>query len=96
MSNNSINNVPDSKRILVQTKTHLVSGSSWNDRCDRVRNRICQHIWKRDFDWNQDRFHVYGGDFAYENLRCFVLVDNGIFTSDDIPVLWYKWTGASL
>lgn len=82
-------------RILVQTKTHLVQGNDYNERCKRMRNIICRHFWERDFDPNQERSYARA-DFGYPNRRCFFLVDHGQSNVDDVPIRWYKWTGISL
>ena len=82
-------------RILVQTKTHLVPGDEYAERVDRMRNLICQHHWNRDFDWNQDRWNVYGADFGFDDRNCYFLVDHGESPTDP-PILWYSWTGESL
>ncbi|KAI1500905.1 hypothetical protein F5X99DRAFT_418950 [Biscogniauxia marginata] len=85
-----------SRRILVQSKTHLVPGRDYHERCTNMRNMICQHVWGRNFDCEQDRWNTYGTDFAYEGKTCFFLVDNGHSSSHDVPVFWYIWTGESL
>jgi len=82
-------------RILVQTKTHLVYGNDYNDRCKRMRNIICRHLWKRDFDPDQERSYARA-DFGYPNRRCFFLVDHGQSDTDDVPIRWYAWTGTFL
>jgi len=62
-----------------------------------MRNLICQHHWNRDFDWDQDRWNVYGHYFGCENRNCYFLIDHGHSESpEDPPVLWYKWTGKFL
>ena len=85
------------KRILVQTKTHLVPGDDYHARCMFMLNLICQHHWNHNFDLDQDRWNVYGAQFGYDNRSCYFLVDHGRSpTDDDVPVLWYQWTGESL
>jgi hypothetical protein len=84
-------------RILVQTKTHLVPGDDYHQRCLFMLDLICQHHWKRDFHPGQDRWSVYGARFGYDKRRCYFLVDHGQSTTDDdIMLLWYQWTGESL
>ena len=84
-------------RILVQTVTNLVPGNDYGERVEYMRNLICQHHWNRDFDWDQDRWNVYGHHFGLENRNCYFLIDHGHSeSSEDPPVLWYKWTGKSL
>ena len=84
-------------RVLVQTKTHLVPGGDYDERLLFMLDLICQHHWNRDYDPDQDRWSVYGARFGYDNRRCYFLVDHGqSSTDDDIPVLWYQWTGESL
>ncbi|KAL7915846.1 hypothetical protein GGI35DRAFT_473172 [Trichoderma velutinum] len=86
---------PRPVRILVQTVTNLVPGNDYGQRIDYIRNIICQHHWNRDFDWNTDRWNSYGDDFGYENRKCAFCIDHGESTEDP-PILWYKWTGESL
>ncbi|KAI1405167.1 hypothetical protein F4819DRAFT_445073 [Hypoxylon fuscum] len=100
LSRMTLNTVPDMQevqtgplRILVQTKTHLVPGDEYSERCKNMKNLICQHYWDRDFDYNRDRFYAYRADFAYEGRRCYFLLDHGHSDTDDVPLLWYKWTG---
>ncbi|KAI3321349.1 hypothetical protein HD806DRAFT_503798 [Xylariaceae sp. AK1471] len=90
----SSDKTPDApKRILLQTKTHLVPGGDYQERCTNMQNLLCQHLWNRDFDYNHDRWQEYGAAFAYEGRRCYFLLDHGQSTGNDVPVLWYKWTG---
>ncbi|KAF2971476.1 hypothetical protein GQX73_g2057 [Xylaria multiplex] len=93
MSNDQNSDTP--KRILLQTKTHLVPGDDYQERCDKMKNLLCQHLWNRDFDYTHDRWQEYGAAFAYEGRRCYFLLDHGQSTTNDVPVLWYKWTGTS-
>ncbi|KAI1486683.1 hypothetical protein F5X96DRAFT_673410 [Biscogniauxia mediterranea] len=86
----------DSLRILVQSKTHLIPGHDYHERCTYMRNLICQHVWGRNYDYDQDRWNTYGTDFAYEGKTCFFLVDHGNSPSEDVPIFWYIWTGESL
>ncbi|QYS93775.1 hypothetical protein H0G86_001143 [Trichoderma simmonsii] len=86
---------PGPVRILVQTVTSLVPGNDYGQRIDFIRNIVCQHHWNRDFVWNKDRWNSYGDDFGYENRNCYFLIDHGESTEDP-PILWYKWTGKSL
>ncbi|KAI1203421.1 hypothetical protein F5X97DRAFT_131619 [Nemania serpens] len=83
------------KRIVLQTKTHQVPGGDYQERCRKMKNLLCQHLWKRDFDYEHDRWQEYGATFAYEGRRCYFLLDHGQSSSNDVPVLWYKWTGTS-
>jgi hypothetical protein len=84
-------------RILVQTITDLVPGNDYAERVEYMRNLICQQHWNRNFDWDQDRWNVYGDHFAYEKRNCYFLIDHGHSESPEgPPVLWYKWTGKSL
>ena len=40
---------------------------------------------------------MYATQFCYDNRRSYFLDDHGqSATGDDIPVLWYQWTGESL
>jgi hypothetical protein len=84
------------KRILVQTKTHLVPGGDYGERCYFILDRICQLHWNRDFVFGEDRWNSYGARFGYDNRTCYFLVDHGQSIDDDVPVVWYQWTGKSL
>ena len=87
----------DILRILVQTKTDLVPGNGYEERVENMRNLICQHHWKRDFDEHQDRWNVYGQQFGYERRTCYFLVDHGYLEPPgEPPTLWYRWTRDSL
>jgi hypothetical protein len=86
-----------SKRILVQTKTHLVQGDDFHQRCLFLLDLTCQYHWNRDFHPDQDRWSAYGAWFGYDNRRCYFLADHGQALNDDeVPILWYEWTGESL
>ncbi|ROT43181.1 hypothetical protein SODALDRAFT_319694 [Sodiomyces alkalinus F11] len=81
-------------RILIQTKTHLVPGADYHDKCKGLKNGICRAVWQRDFDSTQDRWHSHGAYFGYHNRRCFFLLDHGVSNKvEQVPVLWYRWTG---
>ncbi|KAK4081614.1 uncharacterized protein Triagg1_2355 [Trichoderma aggressivum f. europaeum] len=86
---------PGPVRILVQTVTNLVPGNDYGQRVGYIRNIICQYHWNRDFDASKDRWNSYGDNFGYENRNCYFLIDHGESTEDP-PILWYKWTGKSL
>ncbi|PVH70447.1 hypothetical protein DL98DRAFT_564161 [Cadophora sp. DSE1049] len=50
-----------------------------------------------DFDPDQDRWRVHGARFGCDKRHCYFLVDHGRSPTDDnVPVLWYQWTGESL
>ena len=85
----------DAKRILVQTRTHLVPGNDYHEKCRLMKNLICQYHWNRDFNPAHDRWYISGATFGYPNRRCYFLVDYGQST-DDVPVLWYRWNGEVL
>ncbi|KAL7919999.1 hypothetical protein ACQKWADRAFT_299862 [Trichoderma austrokoningii] len=82
-------------RILVQTITGLVPGTSYLGRIESIRNIICQHFWNKDYDKDVHRFHSYNAEFGYPNKRCYFLMDYG-HSDIDPPILWYEWTGESL
>ncbi|KAI1292465.1 hypothetical protein F5Y03DRAFT_388281 [Xylaria venustula] len=92
---NSDENADAPQRIVVQTKTHLVPGGDYLERCRNMKNLLCQHLWNRDFDYSQDRWREEGATFAYEGRRCYFLLDHGQSTNDDVPVLRYEWTGTA-
>jgi hypothetical protein len=82
------------QRILVQKKTHLVPGDDYDQRLFFMLDLICQHQWNRDYVPGRDRWIVYGAQFCYENRRCCFLLDHGqILDDNNVPVLWYEWTG---
>ncbi|KAI9740965.1 MAG: hypothetical protein M1818_004571 [Claussenomyces sp. TS43310] len=84
-------------RILVQTLTHLIPGRDSFERIFFILNGICQNHWNCDFKGPQFRYAVYNGRFGLNNQRCFFLVDHGESENDDdVPVLYYEWTGESL
>jgi hypothetical protein len=90
-------NLTGPKRILVQTKTHLVPGDEYGKRCYFILDLVCQHHWNRNFVFGEDRWNSYGTEFGYDNRTCYFLVDHGqSATDDDVPVIWYQWTGESL
>ena len=85
------------KRILVETKTHLVPGDEYGTKCHSMIHLICQHHWNRNFIFGEDRWYSYGTQFGYDNRTCYFLVDHGqSATGDDVPVVRYQWTGESL
>ena len=84
-------------RILVQTLTHLIPGNDYFERNDFILNRMCQYHWSCDFSVPKFRWASYNDQFAFDNQRCFFLVDYGKSQNDDdVPVLSYEWTGESL
>jgi hypothetical protein len=86
-------------RILVQTLTHLVPGEDGFDRTRFILNQMCQHHWNCDFIGPKFRYTSYNDKFGFNNQRCFFLVDHGECESkndDDVPILYYEWTGESL
>jgi hypothetical protein len=90
-------NPTEPKRILVQTETHLVPGDDYGKRCYFMLDLVCQHHWNRNFVFGEDRWNSYGTQFGYNNRTCYFLVDHGqSATDDDVPVVWYQWTGESL
>lgn len=84
------------KRILVQTKTHLLRGDDYGTKCYFILDLVCQHHWNRKFVFGEDRWNSYGAQLGYYNRTCYFLVDHGESATDDVPVLWYRWTGESL
>ncbi|KAF2785783.1 hypothetical protein K505DRAFT_290765 [Melanomma pulvis-pyrius CBS 109.77] len=84
-------------RILVETLTHLVPGNGSYERTYAILHRICQHHWDCDFTVPKFRYATYNCQFAINNRRCFFLVDYGKSQNDDdVPVLYYEWTGETL
>ncbi|KAK2589910.1 hypothetical protein QQS21_012412 [Conoideocrella luteorostrata] len=86
-------------RILVITATHLVPGDGYLGKTNFIRNVISQQHWNRASDFRRDRFTSYNAQFGFDNRTCYFLVDHGENpggNDDDIPVLWYRWTGDSL
>ncbi|KAH8685143.1 hypothetical protein BGZ61DRAFT_356160 [Ilyonectria robusta] len=87
-------------RILLQTITHLVPGSDRPEKLAFIQNTVCQHHWKRDYDFAQERWYPYRDYFGLKNRKCFFLIDHHghdhTIQEEKVPVLWYKWTGESL
>lgn len=84
-------------RILVQTLTHLVLGNDSYERTMSILNRVCQYHWNCDFSVPKFRWASYNAEFAFNNRRCFFLVDHGESQNDDeVPVICYQWTGETL
>lgn len=84
-------------RILAQTLTHLVPGKDNYERTMFMLNCMCQYHWNCDFDVPEFRWASYNDQFAFDNRRCFFLVDYGESKNDDdVPILSYEWTGESL
>lgn len=87
-------------RILLQSATHLVPGNDRGEKLTFIRNVVCQHYWKRDFDFAQERMFVYGNNSDLKNGKCFFLIDHhGLdhtVGEEKWPVVWYEWTGDSL
>ncbi|KAI3321809.1 hypothetical protein HD806DRAFT_545508 [Xylariaceae sp. AK1471] len=62
------------KRILVQTKTHLLRGEDYSTKLYFTLNLICQHHSNRDF-------------LGYNNRTCYFLVDHSESAADNhVPV----------
>ncbi|RMJ15869.1 hypothetical protein CDV36_004475 [Fusarium kuroshium] len=87
-------------RILLQSVTHLVPGSDRGEKLDFVQNTVCQHHWQRDFDRSQERWYSRGDYFGLKNRKCYFIIDHHgqdhTIEEEEVPVLWYKWTGESL
>ncbi|EGE03226.1 hypothetical protein TEQG_02264 [Trichophyton equinum CBS 127.97] len=62
-------------RILPQTVTHLVPGKGYFPRCYFILNKLCQKHWNCDLDPRRHRWHSYGADFAFDNRRCYFLIE---------------------
>ncbi|KAK1150171.1 hypothetical protein N8T08_000070 [Aspergillus melleus] len=90
-------------RVLVHTVTGLVpkdlawTDNVWDDKNTSMVNRISRYHWSGAY-WllkaRRIRYYVYGCDYAYDDRRCYFLVDQG-FTSNDekVPILCWAWTG---
>ncbi|EFR01504.1 hypothetical protein MGYG_04512 [Nannizzia gypsea CBS 118893] len=84
-------------RILVQTFTHLIPGKGYYDKRNFMLNRMCQKHWNCDWEPRKHRWNCHGTDFAFDNRRCYFLIDYGEASDDtDVPILSYEWTGQSL
>lgn len=81
-------------RLIIQCFPQTIPGkpSQW---ADIMADIICQHKWQRDFDKSQDRLRSTG-QYAYDNLRCIFVLDNGPPDSEDISVSMYTWDGGKL
>lgn len=90
-------------RVLLQTRTHLLPGDDREERLTFMRNTVCQHVLNRDFDRAQERWFPYRDHFGLHDCECFFLIDHHGYDhtttgaeEEEVPVLWYKWTGESL
>lgn len=94
---NSTTDLSGPMRILAQTFTHLVPGKGYFPRSYFILNKLCQKHWNCDLDPRRHRWDSYGADFAFDNRRCYFLIDYGEASGDkDIPILSYEWTGQTL
>lgn len=84
-------------RILVQTLTYLLPGTDNYDRTFFILKLICQRHWGCDFESPRFSWASYNDQFAFNNRRCFFLIDHGESDNDDeVPVFYYEWTGEVL
>ncbi|KAI9164100.1 hypothetical protein HJFPF1_05736 [Paramyrothecium foliicola] len=87
-------------RVLLETYTHLVPGMDRGEKLAFIKNIVCQHYWKRDMDYEQERWYPYRDDFGLENVHCFFLIDHHghdhTVEEETVPVEWYRWTGETL
>lgn len=82
-----------STRIVVKCYSQAIPGEPLKRR-DEMANMICRYRFGRDFDAAQDHLQS-SGQYAYDNNRCFFLVDSG--RGDEEPaVSMYKWDGKEL
>ncbi|KAI1099037.1 hypothetical protein F4804DRAFT_349688 [Jackrogersella minutella] len=86
-----VSNTP--MRVAVQTKTHLVPGDDFYDRCQKINNLICQHLWNQDHEYTKYRWSIYRAEFAFHNRTCYFFLDHCRTNNDEPPVSWYKWKG---
>ncbi|KAL1860746.1 hypothetical protein VTK73DRAFT_7191 [Phialemonium thermophilum] len=81
-------------RIVVKYKSDKVPGDP-KMRLQTLANIVCQRIWQREFDETQDRVHS-SGQYDYDGVRCYLLLDNGPPRSQEVRVSMYSWDGSSL
>src|SRR5687767_15059912 len=67
-----------------------------------MKNMVCQHLWKRDFNPLQERWYPYNAVFGLADRLCFLLIDHFGYdhgTQVDqaqVPVVWVAWVGEIL
>mgnify|MGYP005988769447 FL=1 len=87
--------------MFLETVTHLVPGNDRGEKLQFVQNIVCNHIWQRDFDRDQDRMWPRGDKFGLENRNCYFVIDHHghdhtIEEDITVPVVRYRWTGQFL
>lgn len=93
---------PSPVRILVQTQTHLVPGESGTEKEETVERSIRKNVLKNKYSKRNDRLYLYNDYFAVPGYHCFFLYDHALspvgddVTDDEIPLLWYRWSGKEL
>lgn len=88
-------------RILLQTRTHLPVGQDRGEKLEFMKDIVCQHLWKRDFDKGQERWYPYNDLFGLEDRLCFFLIDHfghnhAQEREGPVPVLRFEWDGEAL
>lgn len=89
-------------RVLVQTYTHLVPGEARPHKLEFLRDTIAGRVLKTKHNRSTAHMHVYDDMFAIPGRQCFFLYDYAAapvgddVADDDIPLLWYRWTGEQL
>ncbi|KAK0385685.1 hypothetical protein NLU13_6862 [Sarocladium strictum] len=88
-------------RILLQTRTHLPVGQGRGEKLEFMKDIVCQHLWKRDFDKGQERWYPYNDLFGLEDRLCFFLIDHfghnhAQEREGPVPVLRFEWDGEAL
>lgn len=81
-------------RLLLKTETQLVQGDYYLDKITFLRNTLTVTHFGREFDKEQERWHIFGDHFALANRLCYMLVDHGDekTTKKDIHLVQYKLT----
>lgn len=65
-------------------------------------DKISEDILKTEFTIGRDRIMAYNDWFAVPGRQCFFLYDHASkpvgddVADDDIPLLWYRWSGENL
>lgn len=97
-SSSSPSDATDPVRILVQTKMHLIPSNDPAIKTRFILDKVCRDRWNHSYqNSNLSHWGSYNSRFSFVNRRCYFVIDHGEAASvDDVPVVWYKWTGKAL
>ncbi|OTA99894.1 hypothetical protein M426DRAFT_27115 [Hypoxylon sp. CI-4A] len=74
------------KRSCIETEVNH-AGEDFSDRCKTLKNLLCRHLWRRDFDGCQDRWSSYRATFAYPYRTYYFLLDHAVEQPIPHPIL---------